>query len=63
MCDDGVDGCADLVIKGGKVWVQDPESCVISAMPESVAKTVSVDFSGTPEMLAKQLVSLYTNTH
>ncbi len=63
MCDDGVDGCASLVKKGGQVWIQDPESCVISAMPESVAKTVSVDFSGTPEILAKQLVSFYKNTH
>ena len=63
MCDDGVDGCEALVKKGGQVWVQDPESCVISAMPESVAKKVAVDFSGTPEMLAKQLVSFYKNTH
>ncbi len=63
MCDDGVEGCEALVAKGGQVWVQDPESCVISAMPESVAKTVSVDFSGTPEILAKQLVLFYKNTH
>ncbi len=63
MCDDGVEGCAELVQKGGQVWVQDPESCVISAMSESVAKAVTVDFSGTPEMLAKQLVSYYRNTH
>ena len=63
MCDDGVDGCKALVTKGGQVWVQDPESCVISAMPESVANTVATDFSGTPEMMAKQLVSFYKNTH
>ena len=63
MCDDGVTGCENLVSKGGQVWVQDPDSCVISAMPESVVKKVSVDFTGTPEMLAKQLVSLYENKH
>ena len=63
MCDDGVEGCKELAAKGGQIWVQDPESCVISAMPESVAKAVSVDFSGTPEKLAKQLVSFYKNTH
>jgi len=62
MCDDGVEGCKDLVSKGGQVWLQSSESCVISAMSESVAKKVPVDFSGTPEMLAKQLVSLYKNT-
>ena len=63
MCDDGVVGCESLIKKGGQVWVQDPDSCVISAMPESVAKKVAVKFSGTPEMLAEQLVSLYKNTH
>ena len=63
MCDDGVDGCEILAKKGGQIWVQDPKSCVISAMSESVTKKVAVDFSGTPELLAKQLVSLYKNTH
>lgn len=63
MCDDGVQGCEALITKGGQVWIQDPDSCVISAMPESVAKKVSVTYSGTPEMLAEQLVSLYKNTH
>lgn len=63
MCDDGVVGCIELVDKGGRVWVQNPESCVISAMSESVAKNVNVEFSGTPEMLAQQLVSYYANTH
>lgn len=63
MCDDGVEGCKNLVSKGGQVWLQSAESCVISAMSESVEKNVSIDFSGTPEILAKQLVSLYMNTH
>ena len=63
MCDDGVEGCENLVSKGGQVWLQSTESCVISAMSESVAKKVSIDFSGTPDMLAKQLVSLNKNTH
>ena len=63
MCDDGVTGCEKMVSNGGQVWVQDPSSCVISAMPESVVKKVPIDFTGTPEMLAKQLVSLYENTH
>ena len=63
MCDDGVEGCEDLVSKGGQVWLQNSESCVISTMSESVAKKVTVDYSGTPEMLAKQLVSFYKNTH
>lgn len=63
MCDDGVDGCEVLVMKGGQVWVQDPDSCVISAMSESVTKKVPVNFTGTPEVLARQLVSFYRNMH
>ena len=63
MCDDGVDGCEELTAVGGQVWVQNSESCVISAMPDSVAKKIPVNFSGTPEMLAKQFVSFYKNTH
>ena len=63
MCDDGVDGSVVMVQHGGQVWVQTPESCVISAMSESVAKKVPVTFSGTPEMLAKELVSFYANSH
>lgn len=63
MCDDGVEGCENLVSKGGQVWLQSTESCVISAMAESVAKKVAIDYNGTPEMLAEQLVSFYKNTH
>lgn len=57
MCDDGVEGCKKIAAKGGQVWTQNSESCVISAMPESVANKIAVNISGTPEMLAKQLVS------
>lgn len=63
MCDDGVIGCESLEAEGGHVWIQDPESCVISAMPESVSKKVKIDFIGTPETLAEQLVSYYGYNH
>ena len=63
MCDDGVEGCKILSAKGGQVWVQAPESCVISAMPESVSKNVAVNYSGTPTLLAKHLVSFYKDTY
>lgn len=63
MCDDGVIGCEDLISKGGQVWVQDPASCVISAMPESVIKKVPVSNTGTPKLLAEQLISFYQNKH
>lgn len=63
MCDDGAAGCEVLVQQGGQVWVQDPDSCIISAMTESVAKRVAVTYTGTPELLAKQLVAQYSNRH
>ena len=63
MCDDGVEGCEALIEKGGQVWVQDSKSCVISAMPESVVKKVPVSYTGTPKLLAEQLVSFYKHKH
>ena len=59
LCDDGVDACEKLAEHGGQVWIQDPESCVISAMPENVNKRIDVNFCGTPEQLAQKLVSYY----
>ncbi len=63
MCDDGVRGCEALAQKGGQVWIQDPQSCVISAMPESVASKVDVSQRATPEQLAQELVALYSKAH
>jgi len=59
LCDDGVAACEELSAQGGKVWIQDPKSCVISAMPENVKKSADVNFCGTPKELAKKLVSYY----
>lgn len=56
MGDDGKKGCSYLAEKGGRVWVQDSHSCVISAMPETIARTGVAEFIGEPEALAKQLV-------
>lgn len=40
---------------GGQVWVQSPESCTSSSMPESTLATNCVSFSGTPKELAQRL--------
>ena len=56
MGDDGKNGCRYLAEKGGRVWVQDSHSCIISAMPESIVKTGVTEFVGEPEALAKQLL-------
>ncbi|MEJ2141482.1 MAG: chemotaxis protein CheB [Gammaproteobacteria bacterium] len=59
MCDDGATGAAAITEHGGEVWVQSPESCVVSSMPENVNKKTKVSFSASPEMLAKQLIERY----
>ena len=56
MGDDGKQGCAKLLAKGGQVWLQSSESCVISSMPDNVKRSCDVHFIGNPEQLAKQLV-------
>ena len=59
MCDDGVKGCLHMSANKGQVWIQDAESCVISAMSENVAREVPVNYIGSPEKLAEQLISHY----
>lgn len=56
MGDDGKHGCQYLLAKGGQVWVQTSESCVVSSMPDNVKRVCTPQFIGNPEQLAKQLV-------
>lgn len=56
MGDDGKLGCMHMLQKGGQVWVQTAESCVVSSMPDNVRKLSQPQFIGNPEQLAKQLV-------
>ena len=56
MGDDGKHGCQYLLAKGGQVWVQTAESCVVSSMPDNVKRVCTPQFVGNPEQLAKQLV-------
>ena len=59
MCDDGVIGAEMLIRDGGEVWTQEPNSCVISAMPDNVRKAGYSSFSGTPRQLAHKLIQRY----
>ena len=59
MCDDGVIGAEILSRKGGEIWTQEPNSCVISAMPDSVRQAGCSTFSGTPRQLAHKLIQRY----
>ncbi len=52
---DGVDGCQDISLKGGFIWAQSAQSCVISNLPEAARKYCKVERSGSPEELALAL--------
>ena len=39
-----------------QIWAQSPESCASSAMPDSCRKTGAVNFTASPQELAKHLV-------
>ena len=57
MSDDAAAGCRDLADKGGSVYVQDPESCVVSTMIDGVRETGVVGFLGSPKELAAKLLA------
>lgn len=56
MGNDGEKGCLVVKEHGGRIWAQEPESCVISSMPDCARRTGFVEFSGTPEQLAYRLI-------
>jgi two-component system chemotaxis response regulator CheB/chemosensory pili system protein ChpB (putative protein-glutamate methylesterase) len=57
MSDDAAAGCRYLAGKGGQVYVQEPDSCVVSTMVEGVRDTGVVAFTGTPAELAAKLLA------
>lgn len=59
-CDDGKIGCRVLKSCGGKVWVQQPETCMSSAMPEAALATNTVSYQASPELLAAALAGILT---
>ncbi len=56
MGDDGCRGAREMVQRGGLVWAQDARSCVMSSMPDRAREAGVVEYSGTPEQLAKRLI-------
>ena len=57
MGSDGAVAAPMLKAYGSRIWVQDSNSCGHASMPEAVAATGCVSFSGTPLQLAQKLVS------
>jgi chemosensory pili system protein ChpB (putative protein-glutamate methylesterase) len=62
MGNDGVRGAQLIASRGGKVWAQDPTSCVVSSMPDSTRRAGIVSFSGEPELLSEHITT-YFETH
>lgn len=56
MADDAAEGSRYLAGIGGKIYAQDPETCVISSMVDGVIETGVVSFTGSPKALAGKLL-------
>ena len=57
MGSDAVEGCRHVVARGGKVYVQSPESCVVSTMVDGIIEAGLASFQGTPAELADRLMA------
>lgn len=62
MGNDGLRGAQLIASRGGKVWAQEPESCVVSSMPDATRRAGIVSFSGEPELLSEHITT-YFDTH
>ena len=54
--DDGTAGLATIKAMGGVAFVQDPTEALFDGMPRSAMDNVPVDFVGTVDMIARELV-------
>jgi two-component system chemotaxis response regulator CheB/chemosensory pili system protein ChpB (putative protein-glutamate methylesterase) len=57
MAQDAIEGSKYLRAQGGAVWAQDPDSCTISTMVDSVRQTGAVAYVGTPQQLAAKIIA------
>lgn len=57
MGNDGAEAITELNNDRLEIWAQTPTSCASSSMPESAIATGKVNFIGTPQELAQQLVN------
>ncbi|MDX1570937.1 MAG: chemotaxis protein CheB [Xanthomonadales bacterium] len=55
MASDAIAGAATVMERGGEVWVQDPETCVVSSMVDGALKQGGVKFQAEPMQLAHRL--------
>jgi len=57
MTTDSVEGCKYLASKGGAIYAQHPDSCVVSSMIDGVMDAGIVKFLGAPRELAEQVLA------
>ena len=60
MAHDAVEGSKVVKEKGGVVWVQDPDTCVISSMVDGAREAGVVSFVGSPAQLAQKMIAEYS---
>jgi two-component system chemotaxis response regulator CheB/chemosensory pili system protein ChpB (putative protein-glutamate methylesterase) len=56
MAHDAIEGSKYLKSKGGTIWVQDPDTCVISSMVDGAREAGVVSFMGSPQQLAQKML-------
>ncbi len=61
MAHDAVEGSKVIKEKGGVVWAQDPDTCVISSMVDGAREAGVVSFVGSPAQLAQKMIAEYGN--
>jgi chemosensory pili system protein ChpB (putative protein-glutamate methylesterase) len=54
MGGDGASSCRLIKQQGGTIWVQSPETCACSSMPDEALATNVVSVIGSPKQLAQQ---------
>lgn len=59
MAHDAIEGSQYLKSKGGWVWAQDPDTCVVSSMIDGARAAGAVDFLAAPAKLAEKLIAEY----
>ncbi|MGV6853174.1 MAG: chemotaxis protein CheB [bacterium] len=60
MANDSREGVKAVIKQKGQLWVQTPETCVVSTMVDGAKETGNVSYSGTPEELANHLQEHYS---
>jgi chemotaxis response regulator CheB len=55
MAQDGIRGSLKIRAVGGEVWIQDPETCVVTSMVDGARDAGVVSFVGSPQKLAERL--------